>query len=387
MSHPPRLRSFTARVLPLLLPLVLSAGCSSGGGGGNPTGAGGSSPMGNGGSTGTNPKALHVEGNKLVNGAGQTVRLLGVNRAGTEYMCVGQVKDVFDGPYDDAAIDAMLTWHINTVRIPLNESCWLQLPGTSPNAAGDFYQTLIKDYVDRLNAKGIYAVLDLHWSANTGLATKQTTMAAAAHALDFWTSVANTFKDSPMVLFDLYNEPILDDSNNNPANGDAWTCWLAGCTTREGWQAAGMQQMLDAVRATGAKQVVIANALNWGARLDGWLSHKPQDPTGNLMAGLHVYNINICRDAGCWNGAPSTVAAQVPLLAGEIGDKASNGSTTCGHSTIDGFMNWADAKGVSYLAWAWNTQPCTFPGLITNYDGSANAFGAAFKAHLLQVNP
>ena len=35
------------------------------------------------------------------------------------------------------------------------------------------------------------------------------TMAFADHALDFWTSVATTFKDDPMVIFDLFNEPIL----------------------------------------------------------------------------------------------------------------------------------------------------------------------------------
>lgn len=31
---------------------------------------------------------LHVDGNTIKNGAGQAVRLRGVNRSGTEYKCV-----------------------------------------------------------------------------------------------------------------------------------------------------------------------------------------------------------------------------------------------------------------------------------------------------------
>ena len=69
-----------------------------------------------------------------------------------------------DGPTDERTIDAMLAWHINTVRLPLNESCWLGINGAT-DVGGDFYQTLIQEYVDRLHARGIYVVLDLHWTA------------------------------------------------------------------------------------------------------------------------------------------------------------------------------------------------------------------------------
>ena len=39
-------------------------------------------------SAGASLAGLHIVGNKLVNGSGQTVRLLGVNRSSTEYACV-----------------------------------------------------------------------------------------------------------------------------------------------------------------------------------------------------------------------------------------------------------------------------------------------------------
>src|SRR5512140_2784618 len=66
--------------------------------------------------------SLHVERNRLVD-RGATVRLLGVNHSGTEYACV-KGTGIFEGPHGDALSSAILAWHANTVRIPLNEHCW-----------------------------------------------------------------------------------------------------------------------------------------------------------------------------------------------------------------------------------------------------------------------
>src|SRR3954463_316783 len=72
--------------------------------------------------------SLHVRGRHLVD-HGRVLRLLGVNRSGTEYMCTDGYGDVFDGPHDQRSISAMRSWRINAVRVPLNESCWLGVAG------------------------------------------------------------------------------------------------------------------------------------------------------------------------------------------------------------------------------------------------------------------
>ena len=127
---------------------------------------------------------LHVQGNQLLNGNGQTVRLLGVNHSGSEFACV-QGNGVFDGQTDDNAIAAMAAWHINVVRVPLNEDCWLDINGASP--AGGAYQQAIADYVNRLNSHGLAVILDLHWSAPGGQkATGQQPMPDEDHSPDFW---------------------------------------------------------------------------------------------------------------------------------------------------------------------------------------------------------
>jgi len=74
-------------------------------------------------------------GNHPVNGAGAMVRLLGVNRSGTEYQCV-HGNGIFDGPSDAASLGAIAAWRANAVRVPLNEDCWLAINGVNPAYAG-----------------------------------------------------------------------------------------------------------------------------------------------------------------------------------------------------------------------------------------------------------
>jgi hypothetical protein len=387
-------RLMLAALLASLVPVV---GCAKGNESTGTAGTGGATGTGgSGGVPADDPfiglpaaKALHVQGNKLVDTTGATVRLLGVNRAGSEYMCspptVGGTT--FDGSTGPSSITALLTWNMNTVRLPLNEHCWLGINGSLISA--DEYRSSVIDYVVRLHQRNLYVVLDLHWSAPGSTVimggsggNQLVTMAFADHAIEFWTSVATVFKNDPMVIFDLFNEPILnanDRFGNGPmADSSAWACWRNGCAVTKG-QVAGMQQMLNAVRATGAQQVVVAGGIEWSHNLDGWLQSKPDDPTGNLMAAFHVYQrpLSDCDTQACWDGALKAVSQNVPVLTGEMGEQ------DCAHGFIDQYMTWADAQGISYLGWAWNPQACnTFPALITNFDGTPTAFGQGLKDHL-----
>src|SRR5664280_1052725 len=56
--------------------------------------------------------AVKVQGNALVDGAGNPLRLIGVGYQGPEYFCVPG-WGVFDGPSDLASVQAMARWHIN----------------------------------------------------------------------------------------------------------------------------------------------------------------------------------------------------------------------------------------------------------------------------------
>jgi endoglucanase len=318
---------------------------------------------------------LHVAGNRLVDSRGQAIRLLGVNRSGGEYSCVAppdQHLGIFAGPTGEQAVAAMAAWGINAVRIPLNEHCWLGIQGAPVHYTSARYRAGVKAYVARLHRAGLYVVLDLHWNApGTQQDTNQQPMADLDYAPAFWTSVARTFKDDPRVVFDLYNEP----------HGIDWRCWRDGCTLPEGWRAAGMQALLDAVRSTGARQPVIATGPNWGSDLSRWLRYRPRDPLGQTVAGAHVFDFSYCSQAGCWTRSFAPVARAVPVVVTELGQRA------CSADFIDRFMSWADSSGVSYIGWSWNPAGCTAPSLIQSWGGQPTPSGARFRSHLSQNPP
>lgn len=314
--------------------------------------------------------AVHVRGNHLVTGTGARLRLLGVNRSGLEYACI-QGWGLFDGPTDARSIAAIRRWHVNAVRLPLNEDCWLGLHGVVTRYGGAAYRRAVLGYVERLHAAGLVVVLDLHWNG-TGLtrATGQQVMADARYSPTFWRSVASTFRTDPGVVFDLYNEP----------HAISWPCWRNGCVTPLGFRAAGMQSLLNAVRGAGARQPVIVNGLNWAADLSRWATYRPKDPLNQVVAGVHLYDTSGCTTSTCWQATLAPLATKVPVLLGEIGEK------DCRGTYVSRVMAWADAHAVSYLGWTWNTWNCrTGPALITRYDGTPTPYGLAIRNHLLRL--
>jgi endoglucanase len=98
-------------------------------------------------------------------------------------------------------VHAIAAWHTNIVRVPLNEDCWLGINGAAPAYSGANYQAAIVNYVNLLHANGLYAILDLHWSApGAQQATGLQAMVDADHGLAFWSSMATTFKNDLAVL-------------------------------------------------------------------------------------------------------------------------------------------------------------------------------------------
>ena len=231
--------------------------------------------------------------------------------------------------------------------------------------AGDNYRQAILDYVQLLHDHGMYAILELHLNApGAQLALGQQVMADADHTPDFWFSVAQTFAADPAVIFDLYNEP----------HDISWLCWRDGCRTSAGWLTAGMQQLVSVVRDAGAHQPIMLGGLQWSSNLTNWYTWRPTDPDNALIASFHLYNFGGCNSQACWDSVIAPLSAQVPVVTGEIGQN------DCAHDFIDPYMDWADARDISYLGWTWNTWNCsTGPSLISDYDGTPTPFGQGIK--------
>jgi hypothetical protein len=353
--------------------------------------------------------ALRISGNRLVDSRGSVVTLHGVDRSGTDYMCV-QNGGIFDGPSDAASVAAMATWDINAVRIPMNEDCWLGIDGAKIDGAtgateATAYQSAIEAYVTVLHSYGMYAILDLQWTApGTVEATYQENLPDYTNSVPFWASVAAAFKSDADTLFDLFNEPnnigMIGCAAGAPAKcateiaGSAGNWWCAyigtGCITNQNsakfgdWRVASMQDMLHAVRHSGATNIVMVGAEQFANDPSQWLNYVPSDPDRQLAMSFHVYNFNdVCVTVSCWNSELLPIAAKYPIITGEIGE--SDGTA----SFLDTFMTWADSHEVSYLAWTWDTWGCgDVAVLISDYSGTAcPGFGAGYQRHLAPLRP
>jgi len=260
------------------------------------------------------------------------------------------------------------------VRVPLNEDCWLGINGVDPALSGASYRQAIVDFVSRLHSHGLLAILDLHANApGTRLATEFDMMADHDHSPAFWRSVASTFVDDHGVLFDVFNEP----------HQISWQCWLSGCTTTGGWKAAGMQELINAVRSMGATQPILLGGLQWANDMTRWEQFLPYDPSGQLVASFHAYDFADCASDGCWDATIAPLAERYPIVTGEIGD------SDCNHDFIDRYMTWADSHRISYLGWTWNTGgdwTCEGgPTLITDYSGTPSGMGVGLRDHLASL--
>ncbi len=260
------------------------------------------------------PKEVRVKGNRLVDSDGREVWLQGLNAGGMESVPNGDqiVKSTVVG------IDE---WKANCVRLPVKEDFWF---GTSAyqNDGGEAYRSTVDKIVRLAANRGAYVVLDLHRFR-----------APKAEHIAFWKDAAKRYANHPAVLFDLFNEP----------HGISWETWRNGGFVGEagkvdesaflsaeekrknqGFESVGMQALVEAVRSTGARNVVIAGGLGWANDLTGIESaaieksespsYRLDDPMGNgVMYAWHTYHWH----KGWAKILP--VAAKHPIFLGEVG--------------------------------------------------------------------
>ena len=321
---------------------------------------------------------LHVSGRYLLAGSGKRLILRGVNRSGTEYACI-QGWGIFDGPSDAASVHAIAGWHVNFVRVLLNEDCWLGINGVKPAYSEQSYRRAIVRYVELLHRYGIYVELSLIWAApGRYRATYQPRSPDEDHSPAMWASMAATFKNDPDVLLAPWGEPVIDAR-----------CLLRGgfCEATHGltkrhYRTAGMQQAVDIMRAAGYRGPIAIPGINYANDMKYSLAYEPRDPLHQLVAEAHVYGKNACSSTPCLDRTMAPVARHVPLIFGETGETYD--ASSCGSSNISKFLHWADDQGVGYAAWTWDTwNNCS--ALISNYRGRpANGYGAFVKRYYAQ---
>ncbi|MGA2552076.1 MAG: glycoside hydrolase family 5 protein [Burkholderiaceae bacterium] len=373
--------------------------------------------------------SIRTSGSHLIDASGATVQLRGVDVSGLESVAIQgwDPANPWGGGTGTATPNwnTIKTWGANAVRLPLNEASWLGLTCIDEGGIGSVvingvktqdvagatiqadpgknYQATVAASVAGATEAGLYVILDLHWTApGTACPMAQNPMADSDHSVAFWTSLATAFKGDPNVVFELFNEPYLYWIT---APQTDWGVLLAGGTESQyvtggtpytiavNWPAAGMQEMVDAVRATKATNVILTSGVNWAQDLSQWLANKPQDPLNQLGAVWHAYPtygttfgtaayIQPNYSPQIWAEVSAILAAGYPVVITEFGDQNSAGTTTAPFAS--NLLPWADANGVSYLGWTWDVWQNPNNVLITDAAGDPTpGYGTYVKAHYL----
>jgi endoglucanase len=191
---------------------------------------------------------LHTSGNKILDATGQSVILRGVLLGGLQI-------SAWSPHVTQEAVKTAKAWGANIVRVPLGEQYWVR--GNCDYSP--WYETEVDRVVKWITSRGMVALLDLHYNTVSGCtAGAQHNMADESEAPIFWKQVASRYASNPLVAFELYNEPH-NISDQVWLDGGMTTDTATGVT----YEAAGMQQLYDTVRSTGAKNLVFVGGTDW----------------------------------------------------------------------------------------------------------------------------
>lgn len=322
------------------------------------------------------PPELHVEGNKVLTPNGKPVILQGVNVVSLEFLLRGDhVLKSCQVAVDD--------WKSTIIRLPVKESYWF---GREPEQTdgGAAYRKLVDDAITMVVNRGAYVLLDLHRFR-----------APKAEHVEFWTAAATKYKNHPAVLFDLFNEPhgmsweVWRDGGfiaekEKPADEDAFLSPEEKAKNAKGFQSVGMQKLIDAVRETGAKNIVVPGGLDWAYDLSGIAKGFELNERGGN--GL-IYSTHIYPWKSNWKEKVLVVAAKHPVLVGEVGCDIKKMDFIPLENQEDPYTWAPDMLGFMQqhgLHWtAFSFHPGASPVMLTGWDYTPTPFWGAFVKRAL----
>lgn len=315
------------------------------------------------------PAELRAQGNRLVNPEGNEVWLQGLNAGGLESL-----------PNDTQPIKSTLVgieeWKANVVRLPVSDKSWFG-ENVFQKDGGAAYRDYVDQCVMLAANRGAYLILDLH----------EFRAPKPRHAR-FWTDAATRYKNHPAVIFDLFNEPF----------GTSWEVWRNGGFVsthkgtdesaflseeekrkNEGFESIGMQGLLDAVRATGAKNLVVVAGLGWSYNLTGITEgHALSDPDGNgIMYSWHVYNWH-----RGWAKHVLAAAAKHPILVGEVGadtkkmDFIPHADQEDPYTWVPDMLGFIQKHRLNWTGWCFH--PVATPVMISDWRYTPTPFWGEF---------
>lgn len=321
------------------------------------------------------PLPLHVRGNQILNSNDEPVWLQGVNVVSLEFSLKGE-------KVLKSTLVACDEWKANCIRLPVKEEYWFGRSAGQKDG-GASYRELVGQVITLVANRGKYVALDLHRFH-----------APKTEHVEFWKDAATAYRDHPAVLFDLFNEP----------HGTSWEVWRDGgfvekklpadednfltpeerAKAKQGFESVGMQKLLDTVRETGAKNIVIIGGLDWAYDLSGIAKGFELKERGGhgIVYSTHIYPWK--RD---WAGKVLLIAEKHPIFIGEVGADTNKMTFIPAEAQEDPYTWVPDMLGLIQkhkFHWtAFSFHPKATPVMIKGWDYTPTPFWGQFVKEAL----
>ena len=292
------------------------------------------------------PIIWHTQGATILDQNGTIVLLKGVVRPSLEWNPQGQNLS----PQD---ITNMKTWGANVIRVDLNQAYWF---ASAPVTTSGSYKQVINAIVYNAIQNHMAVILDLHWTDHMG----QSSM-ANRDSLQFWHDVANDYKSFGTVIFELFNEPVAIDTQT----------WLNGNANY-----AGYQELVGAVRSTGAHNLCIVNGLDYGYDLS-FVNNQFRVKGDNIIYGSHPYNE---KGKPGYTGPGRDfdynfqgIIGSYPLIFTEFGVNDAAYFPQGYVAVYQRILAYANLQNINYSAFAWwvdTDHADIFPDVIADWQGT-----------------
>jgi len=252
-------------------------------------------------------------------------------------------------------------WHANTLRFQVSYN---GLTGYDASERAQYLQR-IKNGVALARANDLDVIISLQ---DQGIGCGPGRALPPLGALGAWRTLAATFEHYSYVMFELWNEPdndavsgTLDRSSALYAQRHTWADWLDGRTTaiqpdkRKSYSwppfiPTGHQQLVNVIRSTGAKNVVIAEGALKAEHLNGMPMLNDPLAVDQIAYAAHMYYFQTGR--ADWDRRFGYLTATKPVIMTEWNYSCSGQRGVNQARIAQDFLPYLKEKHVGMMAWS-----------------------------------
>lgn len=247
---------------------------------------------------------LSVKGTFLMNGKGERVVLKGVSFGWHNWWPRFYNSSVVKMLKDD--------WNCTVVRAAMGvepDGGYL----TNPEKALDCIMTV----ADAAIENKMYVIIDWH---SHGIHTEE--------AKDFFTKMAHRYKDSPYVIYEIFNEPVEDSWDTVKAYSE---------------------EVIRAIRTVDADNLILVGTPHWDQDIH-LAADNPIKEYDNIMYTLHFYAATHKQELR--DRADYALSKGLPLFVSECAGMEASGDGPVNQQEWNAWRGWMKKNDISWVCWS-----------------------------------